>query len=86
MPNVCTTVPNNTQANVCYYYDQGGAAAFALGRLTKMVDPSGSETYTYNVGGDVATLQKVVNGTTYTVQYAYSDAGRGAFSAVGGPS
>lgn len=75
MPNVCTTVPNNTQANVCYYYDQGGAAAFALGRLTKMVDPSGSETYTYNVGGDVATLQKVVNGTTYTVQYAYNAAG-----------
>src|SRR5262249_39483766 len=29
---------------VAYTYDQGGAAAFALGRLTHMADPSGSET------------------------------------------
>src|SRR5882757_2851125 len=42
MPDVCTTVPNNTAANVCNNYDQGGAAAFALGRKTSVSDPSGS--------------------------------------------
>ncbi|MGB7023091.1 MAG: hypothetical protein WBD73_04765, partial [Candidatus Acidiferrales bacterium] len=51
---------SNGQGGVTYAYDQGGASAFALGRLTQMVDPSGSETYTYDADGDVLQLQKVV--------------------------
>src|SRR5260370_13143361 len=45
MPDVCTTVPNNTAANICNNYDQGGAAAFALGRKTSVRYPSGLATY-----------------------------------------
>ncbi len=56
-------------------YDQGGAAAFALGRLTSMSDGAGSETYTYNNLGEITQLQKVVSGTTYTMAYQYNLAG-----------
>jgi RHS repeat-associated protein len=54
------------------YYDQGGSAAFALGRLTKMTDGVGSETYTYNLLGQMTQLQKLIGATTYTTSYAYN--------------
>jgi RHS repeat-associated protein len=53
-------------------YDQGGSAAFALGRLTSMTDGVGSETYTYNNLGELTALQKVIGGTTYPLGYAYN--------------
>jgi RHS repeat-associated protein len=56
-------------------YDQGGSAAFALGRLTSMTDGVGSETYTYNNLGEMTALQKVISGTTYPLSYAYNLAG-----------
>jgi RHS repeat-associated protein len=74
MPNVCTTVPNGTAANVCYYYDQGGTAANAIGRLTEMVDPTGSESYSHDANGRVTQLSKVINGQTYNIGSQY-DAG-----------
>ncbi len=76
MPNVCSTTPNGTtpNANVCYYYDQGGASAFAKGRLTEMVDATGSESYSHDANGRVTQLAKVVNSLTYTTGYQY-DAG-----------
>ena len=66
---------SNGQGSVTYTYDQGGASAFALGRLTQMVDPSGSESYTYDADGDVLQLQKVVGSTTYTIGYQYNAGG-----------
>ncbi len=60
---------------VTFTYDQGGAAVFALGRLTSMTDGVGSETYTYNNLGEMTGLQKVINGTTYPLSYAYNFAG-----------
>lgn len=75
MPNTtCTTVPNGTLANVCYYYDQGGSSVFAMGHLTKLTDPTGSETTTYYNDGHVKQISKVINGQTFTIGYQY-DAG-----------
>jgi len=74
MPNVCTT-STGVSANVCYLYDQGGAGAFALGRRTQMIDPSGSETYVYNAAGNVTLVQKIVGTTGYTTSYQYNGAG-----------
>jgi RHS repeat-associated protein len=54
----------------------GGAAAYALGRLTSMTDGVGSEAYTYNNLGEMTQLQKVISGTTYTTGYAYNLAGQ----------
>jgi RHS repeat-associated protein len=74
MPNVCTTTPSGSSANVCYHYDQGGATAHAIGRLTNMTDPTGSETTTYYVDGNVKQISKVISGQTYNLGYQY-DAG-----------
>jgi YD repeat-containing protein len=73
MPNVCTTT-NGTSANVCYYHDQGGASVHAIGRLTELVDPTGSESYSYDADGRTTQLSKVINGQTYSIGYQY-DAG-----------
>jgi RHS repeat-associated protein len=80
MPNnICDpTSPTGTNlvANTCFYYDQGGAAAFALGRPTKVVDPSGSETYMYDRLGQLTQKGKVINGTNngnpYVIQYQFN--------------
>ncbi|MHB8527434.1 MAG: RHS repeat domain-containing protein [Candidatus Acidiferrales bacterium] len=66
---------SNGQGSVSYTYDQGGASAFAMGRLTQMADPSGSESYTYDADGDLLQLQKVIGSTTYTLQYKYNVGG-----------
>jgi RHS repeat-associated protein len=60
---------------VSYAYDQGGAAAFALGRMTKVTDSSGSETYSYDKMGNILSLQKAVGTTTYTTSYNYNAGG-----------
>lgn len=77
MPNVCTPVGTSLpQQNVCFNYDQGGAAAFALGRLTQVVDPSGSETYTYDQMGRRAQVQKTIGSSAYTMGYQYNAGGQ----------
>jgi RHS repeat-associated protein len=76
MPDtICNPVSGSANSNVCFYYDQGGSSVYAMGRLTKMVDASGSETYTYNNLGETTQLQKVIGGNAYTIQYAYNTAG-----------
>ena len=71
MPNSCTT-STGQQANVCYFYDRGGASKYALGRLTEMIDPTGTETPTYDLLGRATAIQKVISGTTYPILYGYN--------------
>jgi RHS repeat-associated protein len=71
MPNVCTTSTSQS-ANVCYTYDQGGSSAYALGRRTRMADPSGSETYAYDAAGRLKQLTKVIGTTSFTFGYQYN--------------
>ena len=67
---------SNGQGSVGYQYDQGGAGAFALGRLTTATDPSGSEVYSYNAMGWVTRIQKTIGATTYPIQYQYNSGGQ----------
>ena len=53
-------------------YDQGGTGAFALGRRTQMVDPSGSETYTYDKAGRITQLTILIGTNTYVVSYQHN--------------
>lgn len=62
-------------SRVTLTYDQGGAAANAMGRLTTMTDGVGSESYTYNAMGLTTQIAKVISGTTYTLKYGYNLAG-----------
>ncbi len=71
MPNICTTSTSQS-ANTCYSYDQGGATVYALGRRTQMVDPSGSESYTYDKAGRITQLIKVTGTKSYTTSYQYN--------------
>lgn len=71
MPNVCTASTGQS-ANACFYYDQGGATAYAKGRRTEMIDPSGSETYTYDAAGRVTELAKVIGTNAYNIHYQYN--------------
>ncbi len=76
MPNtICNPVSGTANSNVCLYYDQGGQSSYALGRLTERIDPSGSETYTYNKLGQTTQDAKVIGSATYTTQYAYNTGG-----------
>jgi YD repeat-containing protein len=75
MPNVCTTSPNGTSANVCYYYDAGGAGSYALGRLTSMSDPSGSETSKYDQDGRITQVTKVIGSQTFITSWLHNAAG-----------
>jgi RHS repeat-associated protein len=67
---------SNGQGAVTYQYDQGGAAVFALGRLTTLTDPSGSETYSYNQMGWITQTQKTISAVPFTTKYQYNAAGQ----------
>jgi RHS repeat-associated protein len=72
MPLVCDPSGNPTPSqNVCFFYDQGGASANALGRLTKAVDPSGSESYTFDKLGRTTQVSKIVGTAAYNTSYQY---------------
>ena len=61
---------------VSYTYDQGGAAVFALGRLTSMTDGSGSETYAYDKAGNKTQVTKTVGAQIFSTTIAYNAAGQ----------
>jgi hypothetical protein len=61
--------------SVTYSYDAGGAPAFALGRLTSMVDGTVSETYTYDNLGRIKQVDKVISGSLYSTKYQYNYVG-----------
>ena len=62
---------SNGQGSLSAQYDQGGAPAYALGKLTTVTDPSGSETYTYDQGGRVTQVQKTIGSTTFPIAYQF---------------
>jgi RHS repeat-associated protein len=59
---------------VTYTYGTS-AAQNNIGRMITMTDGLGSESYTYDILGQVTQLQKVVSGTTYPIAYAYNTTG-----------
>ncbi len=52
-------------------YDEGGAAGLALGRLTSIVDPTGTQRFAYDRLGRVVEASRTLDGTTYTIGTAY---------------
>jgi RHS repeat-associated protein len=57
-------------------YDEGGAAAGALGRLTSISDPTGTERFTYDALGRVTEASRTLFGTTYTATTSWDAMGR----------
>jgi RHS repeat-associated protein len=52
------------------------ATAFNIGRITKMTDPSGSESYVHDKMGRVTSLAKKIGTTTYSTKYGYNTRGQ----------
>lgn len=79
--NRMTGVKYGSTLSVARYYDQpnittGCAISYPVGRLTRMVDPSGSTTYCYDHRGNVIGKTQVTAGSTYIVGYEYNVADR----------
>ena len=62
--------------SVAYAYDSGGAAAFALGRLTSTTENSNSEVYAYDNLGHITSVNHTIDGTHYITQFGYNLFGR----------
>jgi len=73
-----TGVTATPSVNYTYGLDSSCNAAHGagcIGRLITTTDGAGSENYTYSTLGQTTALQKVVNGTTYPLSFAYNLAG-----------
>jgi len=71
--NVGTTgVPSTSSVSFTYGTNSSQSNN---GRLITMSDGVGSENYSYDILGNMTSLQKVIGGTTYTTGYQYNLAG-----------
>jgi YD repeat-containing protein len=70
------TYPAATAENVTYSYDAVTSGNFGKGRLTGVVDQSGSMTFLYDGFGRVTRNTRIIGGKTYAVFYRYNTAGR----------
>jgi len=59
--------------NIAYTYDQGNNG---IGKLSSIQDGSGTTAYSYTAQGDLNTVSQVIDGQTYTTQFAYNTAGQ----------
>ncbi|MEO5625226.1 MAG: RHS repeat-associated core domain-containing protein [Dokdonella sp.] len=71
----------DTTQNVTFAYDlsntvTGCASSYPLGRLTRMIDNSGSTTYCYDRRGNVLKKSQVTGGSTLDMVYTYDTADR----------
>ncbi|HEV8198884.1 MAG TPA: toxin TcdB middle/N-terminal domain-containing protein, partial [Candidatus Polarisedimenticolia bacterium] len=57
-------------------YDEGGAAAGMIGRLTSVSDPTGTERFSYDALGRVTGATRTLFGSTFTTTTAWDAMGR----------
>jgi YD repeat-containing protein len=68
--------PAAAAENVTYTYDAIVSSNKGKGRLTKIVDGSGSTSFVYNLLGQVVSKVTVIGTKTYTTGYTYSQTGK----------
>lgn len=71
---------SDSSLNVAYTYDVvqpkcAKTESFAVGRLIRMNDGSGSTRYCYDRFGNLTRKVQVTNGSTFALRYAYTKAG-----------
>jgi RHS repeat-associated protein len=64
------------QGDVRYRYDEPGADRFSVGRLSRVIDLSGSTSFFYDPIGRTSQTVKVIGNDSYTVRTAFDGAGR----------
>jgi len=61
--------------NVTYTYDQTASGNNGIGRLTQIVDESGSTAIVYDVFGQIISQTRIIQGLSHTIGYS-NDVGR----------
>jgi YD repeat-containing protein len=69
------TYPAATAENVTYTYDATASSNKGKGRLTSMIDQSGSTSFVYNALGQIITDTRVIAAKTYITRYLYNAKG-----------
>lgn len=80
------TAPTSTQ-NVTYTYDSNTSLTSCTngkGRLCKVVDPSGTTAFAYDIRGNLTKRVYQTNGVTYTTSFTYDPAGKLMFITLPG--
>jgi RHS repeat-associated protein len=67
-------LPDGTRLS--WGYDEGGAMADALGRLTSIVDPTGRQRFEHDALGRVVLTERLLDGALFTTRTAYDALGR----------
>ncbi|HYK04235.1 MAG TPA: hypothetical protein VE974_20960 [Thermoanaerobaculia bacterium] len=70
LTNVATR--GSESETIAWTYDAG---TFGIGRISSVVEPTGSTTYAYDRRGLLQQEQKTIRGTTYTTAFRYDQAG-----------
>ncbi len=73
--------PQQSTLNQTYLYDVAAGdcqsdESFAVGRLSQVIDASGSTTYCYNRFGDLTRKVQQTNGISFTLRWVYAANGR----------
>jgi len=76
-----TGIKFGSSPSASYLYDEGNlttgcAISYPVGRLTRMLDASGSTTWCYDHRGNVISKTQVTHGSTYVLGYEYNVADR----------
>jgi RHS repeat-associated protein len=80
------TAPTSTQ-NVTYTYDSNTSltsCTYGKGRLCKVVDPSGTTAFAYDIRGNLTKRVYQTNGVTYSTSFTYDPAGKLMFITLPG--
>lgn len=79
----CPADPGYPNYTTAYYYDEGGAAVFEIGRRTRMMDVSGSTSWDYDARGRMISETKAITGgRTNEVMYKPWGSDRYSYGAV----
>ncbi|HKW75803.1 MAG TPA: RHS repeat-associated core domain-containing protein, partial [Terriglobales bacterium] len=76
LDRVSSIVYSDGTPTITYTYGAAGAPNFAAGRVTKITDGAGSESYQYDAMGRVITCTRVIGANTYVTSYSYTGDGR----------
>jgi len=68
--------PDQLNEDIVYGYDETASQNKGIGRLTSVIDQSGSERYRYDAAGNLTKVTQLLEGVTYVTEYGYDQANK----------
>ncbi|MCO7223205.1 RHS repeat-associated core domain-containing protein [Pleionea sp. CnH1-48] len=66
---------SDASENILYGYDEAVEGAYNIGRLTSVIDSSGTTRYSYDIFGQVIEENKDIDGMSFSLEYHYNTDG-----------